>query len=187
MSEFHADLPYPSLTAIAAVAANGVIGDGTGMPWHLPEDFARFKSVTMGGVLVMGRRTYESLGAALRGRTSIVLTRNPDWTPSDTRGCEVLTASDMPGLARLLAARPDQRWWSAGGGEIYRALWGYTTLLDLTEVKMTPEGATRFPTVDDETWVETSRDPREQFDFVTYARVTTSAADALGALIADAR
>ncbi|MCL2490527.1 MAG: dihydrofolate reductase, partial [Propionibacteriaceae bacterium] len=69
----------PKLTAIAAVARNGVIGDGDGLLWHIPEDFARFKAVTMGGALVMGRRTYQSLGRPLPGRTSIVLTRNTAW------------------------------------------------------------------------------------------------------------
>ena len=75
-----------SLAAIAAVARNRVIGDGAGLPWHLPEDFARFKRLTMGGSLIMGRRTYESLGGALHGRTSVVLTHDLGWRPTDTNG-----------------------------------------------------------------------------------------------------
>ena len=175
-----------SLTAIAAVAANGVIGDGSGLPWHLPEDFARFKRVTSGGVMVMGRRTYESLGGALRGRTSVVLTRRVDWAPTRTRGCQVLPVTDLAGMAAVLARHPDQRWWSAGGGEVYRMLWQYTTDLDISEIHQPHHGTVTFPSVDPGQWRETSRARRDEFDFVTYQRVDASAAEALGALVADA-
>ena len=176
------DLPFPSLTAIAAVSAGGVIGDGEGMLWNLPEDFARFKKVTMGGLLIMGRRTYESLGGALPGRTSVVLTHDGTWTPAATRGQEVLVALSIGELGRILAGRPRQRWWSIGGGEIYRALWDYTTELDITEVKASYEGTVTFPDIGPQ-WQETSRVPGEEFDFVTYERIGPEATNALGALI----
>ncbi|MCL2483420.1 MAG: dihydrofolate reductase [Propionibacteriaceae bacterium] len=177
--------PDLSLTAIAAVGSNGVIGDGAGLPWHLPEDFARFKRVTMGGVLIMGRRTYESLGGALKGRTSVVLTRDASWIPGNTSGCEVLAVTAVAQIGRLLAERRAQQWWSAGGGEIYRVLWPFTTHLDLTEVKAAPEGKVSFPPVDPGEWMQTSRQPGEQFDFVTYERTSDQAADALRALVLD--
>lgn len=177
---------FPALTAIAAVGRNGVIGDGQGLLWHLPEDFARFKQVTMGGVLVMGRRTYESLGGALRGRTSIVLTRNRTWIPAKTRGSEVIRVSDVMEAGRELARRPGQRWWSAGGGEIYRALWDYTTDLDLSEVKLAPVGSVTFPAIDPRQWRQTGRSQRPEFDFVTFERVGQGAQDALRALTSDA-
>jgi dihydrofolate reductase len=171
----------PTLTAIAAVGTNGVIGDGRGLLWHLPEDFARFKRVTMGGVLVMGRTTYDSLGGALRGRVSVVLTRNAGWRPARTHGCEVVVATSVAAVGRALAAHADQRWWCAGGGEVYRLLWAVTTHLDLTEVQAHPTGAVTFPALD-ETWRETSRDPWAGFDFVTYERVRPTAAGALRSL-----
>ena len=174
--------PFPSLTAIAAVSTSGVIGDGEGMLWNLPEDFARFKKVTMGGVLIMGRRTYESLGGALLGRTSVVLTRNRDWTPTKTRGYEVLAATSVEEIGEILAAKHDQRWWSIGGGEIYRRLWEYTTDLDITEVKKAYDGTVTFPAIGGE-WKETSREPHEEFDFVTYERIGPQARKLLGALI----
>ena len=171
-----------SLTAIAAVSASGVIGDGKGLLWNLPEDFARFKRVTMGGLLVMGRRTYESLGGALPGRTSVVLTHNSDWTPTKTRGHDVLVASSVEEIGAILARHPDQRWWCIGGGEIYRAVWEYTTDLDITDVKQAYDGTVTFPAIGPE-WKETSREPHEQFDFVTYERVGSEAQKALEALI----
>ena len=175
-----------SLTAIAAVAVNGVIGDGSDLPWHLPEDFARFKQVTSGGVMIMGRRTYDSLGGALRGRTSVVLTRHIGWVPTNTRGCQVLPVTNLAELAAVLARYPDQRWWSAGGGEIYRMLWAYTTDLDISEVHRPHRGTVTFPAIEPDQWRETSRTPRDEFDFVTYQRVGTAATEALEALIADA-
>jgi len=175
-----------SLTAIAAVGANGVIGDGSGLPWHIPEDFARFKAVTMGGVLVMGRRTYESLGGALRGRTSIVLTRDATWEPANTRGCEVLVAASVARVGELLGERREMRWFSSGGGEVYRALWDYTTHLDLTEVRIAATGGVSFPVIDPDVWRETGREPRDGFDFATYARLGDTAAAALKALVGDA-
>ena len=173
---------YPSLTAIAAVSANGVIGNGEGMLWNFPEDFARFKKITMGGLLIMGRRTYESLNGALPGRTSVVLTHDRNWMPTKTRGQEVLVAPSVEGLGEILAGRPDQRWWSIGGGEIYRAVWEYTTDLDITEVKKGYDGKVTFPKIGPE-WKETSRTPGMEFDFVTYERVDDSTQKALGTLI----
>ena len=73
--------------AIVAMADNGVIGRGGGLPWHLPDDLKHFKALTMGHVLLMGRRTYESIGRALPGRLNLVLTRNPAW---QAPGCETV-------------------------------------------------------------------------------------------------
>ncbi|MCL2784282.1 MAG: dihydrofolate reductase [Propionibacteriaceae bacterium] len=176
----------PRLTAIAAVASNGVIGDGAGLLWHYPEDLRRFKALTMGGVLIMGRPTYESLGGALRGRTSIILTRNRSWIPTQTRDCEVLVAASVTELGALLAERTDLQWWSTGGGQVYRTLWDYTTNLDLTQIHTPATGAVTFPEIDPLQWNQTSREPGDQFDFVTYERTDTTAAQALKTLINDA-
>ena len=181
----------PKLTAIAAVAANGVIGDGVGLPWNIPEDFARFKAVTMGGALLMGRATYQSLGRPLPGRTSIVMTRDAAWQPDvtprrkpgdpltrhparseaqsqDPPVPEVIAVHSVDEALRVLATI-DKPWWVIGGGHIYRAMWPYTTDLDLTLVHQTPAGSVTFPALGDD-WVETSREPHDGYDFVTYER-----------------
>jgi len=183
----------PKLTAIAAVGANDVIGDGVGLPWNIPEDFARFKAVTMGGALVMGRTTYESLGRPLPGRTSIVLTRDESFSVSGPdpatparfarsaqddgkRGSSVIVVHSVDDALQALPA--DKPWWVIGGGQVYRALWPYTTNLDLTLVHQAPSGSVTFPELGDN-WVETSREPHDSFDFVEYERRDGSAADLL--------
>jgi dihydrofolate reductase len=158
----------PTLSAIAAVARNGVIGDGTGLVWHIPADFARFKRVTMGGALVMGRRTFVSLGRPLPGRTSIVLTRDDAWHPAGAG--DIVVAHSVADALRELARRPDRAWWCIGGGQIYRALWDYTTELDLTQVHATPAGAVTFPAVEPAQWRRVSCEPQQGYDFVVYRR-----------------
>jgi len=167
----------PKLTAIAAVASNGVIGDGAGLLWDIPQDFARFKAVTMGGALVMGRATYQSLGRPLPGRTSIVMTRDDAWHPGDTKGRPVVVVHSVDEALRALAAI-DKPWWVIGGGHVYRAMWPYTTDLDLTLVHQSPAGSVTFPEVDDD-WAETAREPHDGFDFVQYERRDDSAAKRL--------
>ena len=158
----------PKLTAIAAVARNGVIGDGDGLLWHIPEDFARFKAVTMGGALVMGRRTYQSLGRPLPGRTSIVLTRNTAWQPGDTKGRPVVVVNSVGDALSALAGIDATRW-VIGGGQIYRAFWPHITNLDLTLVDAEPSGTVTFPKLGGD-WRETGREPHDGFDFVQYER-----------------
>ncbi len=157
-------VPPGSLTAIAAVGRNGAIGDGHDIPWRIPEDWRRFKAVTMGGVLVVGRRTHEGMGL-LGGRHSIVLTRDPGY---EAPGAEVAHSLDEA-LDRL-HAHTGRRWWVAGGGEVYRQLWPHLTHLDVTEVDQAPDVATRFPVIDPTEWVETSRHPRGGWAYVTYRR-----------------
>ena len=168
----------PELTAIAAVARNGVIGDGDGLLWHLPDDFARFKRVTMGGALIMGRRTFASLGRPLPGRTSIVLTRDIAWQPPVG---DVVAVHTLDEALAELGHRPEQAWWCIGGGQIYHELWGYTTDLDLTQVHAEPAGSVVFPPVDPAQWREVSREPQDGYDFVEYVRRDPQAAQALAA------
>lgn len=160
-------MTQPCLTAIAAVAQNRVIGRDNDMPWHLPEDWARFKRVTMGGVMLMGRRCYQSVGRPLPGRVIVVLTRDPRF--DDPR---VQVVHTLEGAFEALAQHPGQRWWVAGGGEIYRLLLPYTTHLDLTKLHQPYPGDVLFPEIDPEQWRETSRTRRETFDFVEYVRTT---------------
>ncbi len=159
------------ITAIAVVARNGVIGDGEDQPFKFREDWARFKKVTMGHPMIMGRKTHDAMGL-LPGRVSIVVSRNPqrvqfDQAPDDAaRGYAVGSLAEAIELAKTL----DDQIFVIGGGQIYRLAWPILDELDLTEVHAEAEGEVRFPEVDDQQWRETSRDPRGEFDFVRYVR-----------------
>lgn len=148
-----------SLTLIAAVGRNGVIGDGSSMPWHLPADLRFFKETTMGGVLLMGRGTWDSIGRALPGRRTIVVTRQRDWAAP---GAEVAHS-----LSEALLMAGDGEVFVAGGGEIYAQTIEHASRLMLTEVDLEPEGSTRFPAVDPAIWREMSRVPCSGDDAVT--------------------
>ena len=150
---------------IAAVARNGVIGADGDIPWRIPEDWRRFKRLTMGQVLVMGRRTWASIGRPLPGRTTYVVTRDRMW-----RGEDVYAVPSVDeALAAALARAPDTVY-VAGGGEIYRAAWDRLTGLEITEVDAEPVGDVTFPLITPGEWQETARQPFPGFAFVTYAR-----------------
>ncbi|GAA1970393.1 dihydrofolate reductase [Terrabacter lapilli] len=154
--------PLPNVAMIVAVARNGVIGDGHTMPWHLSEDLRFFKRTTMGHPMVMGRRTFDSMGA-LPGRRSIVITRQHDW---GAPGVEV--AHSLPDALAMVAG--DEQVFVVGGGEIYRQAMPYAARLLVTEVDQSPEGSVTFPPIDPQEWVETAREPRPGFAWVTYER-----------------
>lgn len=151
-----------SLTLVAAVGRNGVIGDGAGMPWHLPEDLAHFKRTTMGGVMLMGRRTFDSIGRALPGRRSIVVTRDRAWAAD---GVQVAHS-----MAEALLIAGDHEVFVIGGGEIYTQTLEVARRLVVTEVDQEPEGAVRFPAIEPAVWQETAREPHDGFAFVDYQR-----------------
>lgn len=151
-----------NVTLIAAVGRNGVIGDGLTMPWHLSEDLKFFKRTTMGHPMVMGRRTFDSMGA-LPGRRSVVVTRQRDWTHP---GVEV--AHSLPEALALV--RDADEVFVVGGGEIYRQAMPYAARLLVTEVDQSPDGSVTFPHIDPAVWVEAARDERHGFAWVTYDR-----------------
>ncbi|WP_298890514.1 dihydrofolate reductase [uncultured Serinicoccus sp.] len=140
-----------SLTLVAAVGRNRVIGDGSAMPWHLPADLRFFKETTTGGVLLMGRGTWDSIGRALPGRRTVVVTRQRDWSAP---GADVAHS-----LAEALLIAGDTEVFVVGGGEIYAQTIEHASRLVLTEVDLEPEGRTRFPPVDPAVWQEVSREP----------------------------
>ena len=125
-----------TVTIVAAVARNGVIGVDGGLPWHLPDDLRRFKELTMGHVLVMGRRTYESIGHPLPGRTTVVVTRQNDWSAGAD---EVVRARDVPG-ALALASEIDDEVFVVGGGQVFEEALPLADRLELTLVDAAPEG-----------------------------------------------
>lgn len=148
--------------AIVAVAENGVIGRDNGLPWHLPDDLRRFKAITTGHSILMGRRTYQSIGRALPGRRNVVLTRNPGWSAP---GCETAVTP-----ADALAATAGGELYVIGGAEVFAACWPFIRRLELTEVHADVPGDTVFAIPDPGAWLEVSRerraaDDRHAFDF----------------------
>jgi dihydrofolate reductase len=162
----------PELVGIAAVARNGVIGSDGDIPWRIPADWRRFKALTLGHTLVMGRKTYDSIGRPLPGRTTVVVTRDRRW-----RGDGVLTARSVDEALALAAEHEPETVWVAGGGEVYAATWGRLDRLELTEVALEPPGSVLLPTVDGDRWRETAReehgatDDSPAYAFVSYARL----------------
>ena len=151
-----------TITLLAAVGANLVIGRDGAMPWHLPDDLAHFKAITMGHTMVMGRKTYDAIGRALPGRRTIIITGQKDWhAPS----VEVAHS-----LAEALALAGPTDVFVVGGGQVYREAMPFADQMMLTEIEQSPEGDAFFPTFGPDHWRETSREAHDGFDFVTYAR-----------------
>jgi dihydrofolate reductase len=164
------------LVIIAAVAENGVIGRGNALPWRLKSDMAHFRALTMGKPVVLGRKTFESIGKPLPGRTTIVISRDQNF------GAPAIVVA--PNLdAALDAARGDalRRQASAivvaGGAAIYAQALPLARRLIITEVRKRVDGDTRFPAIDCQIWRETARDEHKpaledeaSFAFVTYER-----------------
>ena len=155
---------------IAAVAANGVIGADNRLPWRLPEDLKRFRALTTGHALIMGRKTWESLPRALPDRQNIVVTRQRDFVAA---GAEVVH-SFAAALGRVRLPAPV---FCIGGGELYRTALPFATTLHITEIARAFEGDARFPTIDRGEWSETAREDRPAsepggfaYSYVTYER-----------------
>ena len=153
------------IIGIAAVARNGVIGNDGDIPWRIPEDWRRFKELTTGHLLIMGRKTYDSIGRPLPGRTTFVITRDRMWRGDGVRAVPQLEEAFLQAYALSPAAI-----FVAGGGEIYRAAWPRLTRLEITEVDQEPVGDVTFPDIDPAEWRETARDARSGFSFVSYQR-----------------
>lgn len=175
----------PRLVLVAAVAENGVIGRDGDMPWRLPGDLKHFKKTTLGKPVIMGRRTFDSIGRKpLPGRKNIVVSRDLGERLGEAKGWGVHSASSFD-LALALAEH-EARFSKAeeiaviGGATLYAEALPLADRLYLTEVHASPEGDTRFPEFDRTAWREVSRDgphrgPREEFaySFVTLDRLKT--------------
>lgn len=162
---------------VVAIAENGVIGAGNAIPWRLKSDMARFKALTIGKPVIMGRRTFESLPGRrpLRGRTNIVITRDADYRAA---GAVVTTSATDAGAVALGDAlrRSVAEIAVIGGAEIYRQWLDRADRLEITEVHARPDGDTYFA-IDRAQWDETSRvrhpagpDDSADFSYVTYRR-----------------
>lgn len=153
---------------VAAIARNGVIGARGKLPWHLPEDLQHFKKLTLGHPVIMGRRTWESLGKPLPGRENIVITRTPGF---EAAGASV--AASLAAAVALCAGEPVA--FVIGGAEIYAAALPIADGLVLTEIQQDFEGDTRFPQWDRAAWRASQKETHTstggvRFDFVLYER-----------------
>ncbi len=164
-----------SVTLVVAMGANRVIGVDGALPWRLPEDLAHFKRLTLGHPMVMGRATYDSIGRPLPGRTTIVLTRDPDWS-AGPQGEGVLVATSLD-EALATARELDDDVFLVGGaqGDAQALEQGVVDVMVVTRVAASPHGDAFFPRVDWEAWQEVGRVPyvgpepdRVPFDVVTY-------------------
>lgn len=153
------------ISIIVAVAQNRVIGGNNELLWHISEDLKNFKRITNGHPVVMGRKTFESLGRALPNRRNVVVTRNAEYVAAG--------AETAPSLEKAIAMvnSAGEEVFVIGGGEIYRQTMESADKLYITEVAQTPEGDTHFPDVDPATWRETLREPHEGFTFTEYLRI----------------
>jgi dihydrofolate reductase len=138
------------VTIVAALADNGVIGRGGTLPWHLPDDLRRFKALTMGRPILMGRRTFESIGRPLPGRRNLVLTSRASSLPAGVEGFASLAQA-----LKECAAAPELC--VIGGAEVYRQVLPNTDRLELTRVHASPQGDVTFPDFSPERWREVAR------------------------------
>jgi dihydrofolate reductase len=167
------------LVLVAAVARNGIIGANGGLPWRLSSDLKRFKALTWGKPLVMGRKTFESIGRALPGRETIVVTRDPAFAPSGVLVVHNLDAALDLAAERAHAVGVDEII-IGGGAEIYAQTIARASRLFITEIALDAEGEARFPPINPREWRETSRKtgergPRDEVDFafVSYERIAS--------------
>jgi dihydrofolate reductase len=154
-----------ALALIAAVARNGVIGGGNTLPWRLPADLKRFRALTTGHAVIMGRRTWESIGRALPDRQNIVVTRQPGYAAQSA-----LVKSSLDEALRA-AALPAPVF-CIGGGELYALALPRAATLHLTEIDRDFDGDTRFPDFDRAAWREAARDEHHSPEGFAYAFVT---------------
>lgn len=151
------------ISIIVAVAKNGVIGGENKLLWHISDDLKRFKAITSGHGVVMGRKTFESLGRPLPNRRNVVISRNADFVAS---GADVVGSLN----AAVSLFDPNDETFVIGGGEIYRQAMLVADKLYITEVDKDYEGDTFFPCVDKDVWKEILREPHDGYCFVEYLR-----------------
>ncbi len=159
-----------SLSVIVAVSSNGIIGNNGDMPWHISEDLKRFKKLTLGSKIIMGRKTWESLPfRPLKKRENIVVSRNLDYQAD---GATLVRSLDEA----LQTLNPDEEAFVIGGGQIYNQAIGFADKLYVTEIHASFEGDTKFPEIKQEEWTEYERienfdiEEQIQFSFVSYHR-----------------
>lgn len=150
------------IVLIVAMANNRVIGHEGVMPWHLPEDLKRFKEITMGHPILMGRKTHEAIGRPLPGRQNLILSRDLDFR---SPGCQVIHQPQ-----EAMNSDPDAKClFVIGGAEIYRLFLPYTHSIELTLIHRDFNGDTFFPALDPAEWLETNRSARRQAEGLDFS------------------
>ncbi len=165
------------LSIIAAMSASRVIGNNNNLPWRLPADLKRFKNLTMGHHLIMGRKTFESIGQPLPGRTTVVISHQTDYAPAG-----VLVAHSIDQALQLVAG--DNEVFVAGGAQIYQQMLPRADRLYLTSIHEEFEGDTDFPEYEESDWQlisEENQEPDEKtpypYSFLVYERKTAGSKD----------
>lgn len=158
------------IVLVAAIGENGEMGRNNELLWHLPGDLPRFKKITLGSPIIMGRKTFDSIGRALPGRKNIVLTGNQDWHAE-----QVHIANSLEHALELAREERTAKAFVIGGGQIYKLFLAYASGMELTEVLDTPLADTYFPNFSAADFREIARikntDHDPKFDYVTYQRV----------------
>lgn len=150
------------ISIIAAVSENGVIGVDNKLPWYIPDDLKRFKNLTKDNVVIMGRKTYESIGKPLPDRINIVVSRNKNLS---IPGCIVVNSFEQA----IKKANKNKDVFIIGGGEIYNKGINYAQKIYLTKVHQEVKGDTTFPKIDpDFGWTEVEKEEKEGFSYITY-------------------
>ena len=162
----------PTLSLIVAMAQNRTIGINNTLPWRCPEDLKHFKALTMGHHIIMGRKTYDSIGRPLPGRTTVIVTRNAGLK---VEGCLVVHSLDEA----ISTCKNDNEIFIVGGGELYTQALTRADRMYITEIQMDVAGDAHFPAFERSQWEELSRDRRSQtepqpmeYHFAVYQRIT---------------
>ncbi|UOB18870.1 dihydrofolate reductase [Abyssalbus ytuae] len=158
------------ITIIAAAAENNALGKDNDLVWHLPDDFKRFKQLTTGHFIIMGRKTFESFPKPLPNRTHVVITRQTDYNPD---GCIVVNSMEKA----LELAKDDPQPFIIGGGEIYKLGLPYCNKIELTRVHASFDADTFFPEIEEGKWtlIQSTHHPKDDkhkydFTYLTYSR-----------------
>ena len=154
---------------VAAYGENGEMGKNNELLWYLPGDLPRFKQLTIGSPIIMGRKTFDSIGKPLPGRTNIVLSANKQWSQPG-----VTVASSIDESLELARAEQPEKVSIIGGGQIYKLFLPFATILEITYVYDAPVADTYFPNFSEDNFTEINRievrDSQPHFDYITYHR-----------------
>jgi dihydrofolate reductase len=157
------------IIVIAAIAKNSVIGRLNGeMPWHIKEEFQHFKDTTMGSAIIMGRKTFETLGKPLKGRENIIITKNENFS---VKFAEIKIFHSLDESIDYCGSKEYKKIFIIGGGEVYKQAIPKADELILSHLKFDAKGEIKFPEIDYQDWKMVSTEEREQFKIVRYARI----------------
>ena len=153
---------------IAAISRNGVIGNTNGeMPWHVKEEFQHFKQTTVGSAVIMGRKTFETLGRPLKGRENIIVTRNRGFKVDFEESKLVFSLQEAISYCK---SKSYEKTFIIGGGEIYNQALQLADEMILSFMKFEAEGEVKFPEIKNDIWQKVSLEDREQFEIIRYVR-----------------